>query len=65
MRLLKLKDVMHLTGLGRSTVYKYISERRFPKPVVLGERNVAWVEDEIQEWIMEKIAQRDVAEVDK
>ncbi|MBZ5875242.1 helix-turn-helix transcriptional regulator [Chromohalobacter israelensis] len=60
MRFLKLKDVMHLTGLGRSTVYKYISESRFPKPVTLGERNVAWVEDEVQEWMLEKIAQRDM-----
>ncbi|MBZ9539649.1 AlpA family transcriptional regulator [Modicisalibacter tunisiensis] len=59
MRLLKLKDVLFTTGLGRSTVYKYISEGHFPRPVSLGERNVAWVEDEIQEWILEKIAKRD------
>lgn len=59
MRLLKLKDVMYTTGLARSTVYKYISDGNFPKPVSLGERNVAWLESEIQDWIMEKIEQRD------
>ncbi|KFF50376.1 MULTISPECIES: helix-turn-helix transcriptional regulator [Halomonadaceae] len=61
MRLIKLKDVTSLTGLARSTIYKYISEERFPKPVSLGERNVAWVEEEIQDWILEKIAERDLA----
>lgn len=59
MRLIKLKDVMSNTGLARSTIYKYISEGLFPKPVCLGERAVAWVESEIQEWIVDKIEQRD------
>ncbi|ART64681.1 AlpA family transcriptional regulator [Kushneria marisflavi] len=61
MRLLKLKDVMFATGLARSTVYKYIAENNFPKPVSLGERNVAWVEDEINNWIAIKIKERDEA----
>ncbi|REC94964.1 helix-turn-helix transcriptional regulator [Kushneria indalinina] len=61
MRLLKLKDVMFLTGLARSTVYKYIAMGTFPKPVSLGERNVAWVEDEINNWIESKIKERDEA----
>lgn len=62
MRLLKLKDVMHTTGLARSTVYKYINDGNFPKPLSLGERNVAWLESEIQDWILEKIEQRDAQE---
>ncbi|WP_342588598.1 AlpA family transcriptional regulator [Salinicola halimionae] len=61
MRLIKLKDVMFQTGLARSTVYKYISENRFPKPVSLGERNVAWVEREVDDWIASKIMERDEA----
>ena len=61
MRLIKLKDVMHNTGLARSTIYKYIAENLFPKPVSLGTRSVAWVEEEIEEWILDKIEQRDVA----
>ncbi|MCT7653684.1 AlpA family transcriptional regulator [Oceanimonas sp. NS1] len=50
---------MDCTGLARSTIYKYISEQAFPKPVPLGERAVAWVESEIQDWILEKVALRD------
>ena len=60
MKLIKLKTVMDCTGLARSTVYKFIAEDRFPKPVKLGARMVAWVEGEIQQWIQERIGERDL-----
>ena len=59
MKLIKLTEVMASTGLARSTVYKYIKTGTFPKPVPQGERAVAWLENEIQEWIMERVAERD------
>ncbi|MED5525616.1 MAG: AlpA family transcriptional regulator [Pseudomonadota bacterium] len=58
MRFIKLKEVQNLTSLPRSTIYKYIAEGRFPKQISLGERNVAWLESEIQTWIREKVEQR-------
>ena len=61
MRLIRLNDVTHTTGLGRSTIYKYIAEGKFPKPVSLGGTRVGWVEQEIQDWIMERIEARDAA----
>lgn len=61
MRLLKIKDVMDKTGLGRTSIYKYIGLDQFPRPVPLGEKRVAWVEHEIEEWIMTKVQQRDVS----
>lgn len=60
-KLMKIKEVMACTGLGRSTIYNYIGEGLFPKSVPLGIRSVAWVESEVEEWILEKIAQRDDA----
>ncbi|GAC1030986.1 hypothetical protein thsps21_18130 [Pseudomonas sp. No.21] len=62
MRLIRLKEVMRVTGLARSTVYKYIAEESFPKPVSLGERCVGWVDDEVQDWIMARIEERNVAQ---
>lgn len=50
---------MDSTGLGRSTIYNYISDATFPKPVNLGARAVAWVESEVQDWILERIEERD------
>jgi len=59
MKLIRIKEVMNRTGLARSTVYKYISEEAFPKPIKLGTRAVAWVESEIEAWICGIIEQRD------
>ncbi|AMR67344.1 helix-turn-helix transcriptional regulator [Aquipseudomonas alcaligenes] len=63
MRLIRLKEVMRATGLARSTIYKYIAEESFPKPVSLGERCVGWVDDEVQDWIMARIEERNVAQM--
>ncbi|KPB54741.1 putative transcription factor, AlpA family [Pseudomonas coronafaciens pv. oryzae] len=62
MRLIRLKEVKHATGLGRSTIYKYISEGCFPKPVSLGDRAVGWVETEVTGWVLARIEARDTDE---
>ncbi|VEF26302.1 Predicted transcriptional regulator [Shewanella baltica] len=62
-KLIRLKDVIDSTGLARSTIYKYIDKGIFPKAVTLGGRAVAWVESEVQEWILERIELRDNAKI--
>ncbi|MBT1446356.1 AlpA family transcriptional regulator [Shewanella sp. JM162201] len=59
MKLIRLKKVSELTGLGRSSIYNYMNEDRFPKSVKLGPRLVAWVEEEVQAWIMERVVERE------
>ncbi|MEZ8861755.1 AlpA family transcriptional regulator [Vibrio artabrorum] len=59
MRFLRLKEVIALTGLGRSSIYKFMDENTFPKTVSLGGRAVAWVESEIEEWMEQRLALRD------
>jgi prophage regulatory protein len=59
MRLLRLKEVLNRTGLGRSYTYRLIAEGKFPKSVPLGGRSVAWVEEEVEEWILARIEERD------
>lgn len=60
MKLIRLQQVMEMTGLGRSTIYKYISEDWFPKPVPLGGRSVGWLESEVQDWVLARIEERDM-----
>lgn len=60
MRIVRLKDVVDATGLGRSTIYKYIQEGFFPVPVPLGGRAVGWVESEVEGWIADRVRERDV-----
>lgn len=58
MRFMRLKEVMSVTGLGRSSIYNYMEADKFPKTVSLGDRAVAWVESEVHEWMEERLAQR-------
>ncbi len=51
MRFLKLKEVMEKTALNRSAIYRKMSEDAFPKSVNLGDRAVAWVESEVDDWM--------------
>ena len=60
MKIIRLQQVMEMTGLGRSTVYKYVSGRLFPKPIPLGGRSVGWLESEVKEWILDRIEERDM-----
>ncbi|MEO8488608.1 AlpA family transcriptional regulator [Pseudomonas sp.] len=62
MKMIRVQDVSNLTSLGKSTIYKLIKEGTFPKQVSLGERCVAWVESEVQEWILARIDERDLGE---
>lgn len=64
MRLIKFKEVMNMTGLGRSSIYKFMSEGSFPQSISLGERAVAWEEGEIEEWIQMRIDSRQVITID-
>lgn len=50
-RLIRLKEVQHRVGLGRSTIYRWINEGKFPKPVQLGGYAVAWAELDVDAWI--------------
>ncbi len=60
MRIIRLKEVSNVTGLARSTIYKYVSEGNFPKPVSLGDRCVGWLESEVQGWIAARVEERDM-----
>ena len=52
---LRRKDVQFRTGLARSTIYLYIQQGAFPKPVTLGPRAVGWLESEVSAWITERV----------
>ena len=51
MKVLKLKNVINITALSRSTIYNKINEGIFPKPIQLGERAIGFLESEVQTFI--------------
>ena len=54
-RLIRLPEVQHRVGLGRSTIYRWMAEGKFPKPVQLGGYAVAWSEREVEAWISDRL----------
>ena len=57
-RFLRVSEVQARTSLGRSTIYDWSAEGRFPPPIRLSERVVRWVEAEVEEWVRRRIAER-------
>jgi prophage regulatory protein len=48
--LVRLPAVLKVTGLGRSTIYRWIAEGSFPAPVRLGRRAVVWRWSDLDRW---------------
>ena len=52
--LIKLPVVKELTTFSSATIYRLISEGKFPKQIKLAERSSAWSFEEIYNWIDQK-----------
>lgn len=60
MKIIRLKNVLEQTGLGRSTLYKLVAAGAFPAQVSLGNsRSVGWVAEEVECWVQARIDERD------
>ena len=68
-RLIRLNEVLSRTGYGRTSIYRKMAEGTFPKCLKLGSpikdprqfdcRAIAWIEDEIDQWVEARIKERD------
>ena len=56
-RILRLPEVKQRTGLSRSSIYLRMANHEFPDSISLGGRAVDWLEQDIYEWIVERIEQ--------
>ena len=55
----RMPTVQSRTGLSKSTIYERIAQGSFPEPVPLGARAVGFLSTEVQDWIEERILERD------
>lgn len=53
-RILRLTEVLHRTGLSRSTIYTAQAAGIFPRSVRIGRRSVGWLSSEIDKWLEER-----------
>jgi prophage regulatory protein len=68
-RFIRLSEVMSRTGYGRTSIYRKMEDGSFPKSLKLGgppkdpnefdSRAIAWIEEEVDQWIEDKIEDRD------
>lgn len=54
-RLIRLPEVMHLTGMSRASIYRLAGNGEFPSPIKLSERSSAWLHAEVVRWIVERV----------
>ena len=57
-RFIRIKEVSEITGLAKATIYRYVNAGKFPRPIPLGGRRVAWTRAELQAWMKERLAAR-------
>ena len=57
--IIRLPAVKNKTGLSRSTIYELIAENKFPKQINLSSKSVGWISSEIDQWIDDRISERD------
>jgi len=50
-QLLRIQDVSDLTSLAKSTINLWVSEGKFPKPIMLSPTIKVWRPQQIEKWI--------------
>ena len=50
-RLLRRREVEQITGMGRSSIYRLMQAKEFPRPVRVGPAAVRWRASDITGWV--------------
>ncbi|MPT25265.1 MAG: AlpA family phage regulatory protein [Starkeya sp.] len=58
--LVSLNDVCKMTSLSRTAINQKRAAGTFPQAVPLGEKRIAFLRSEVDAWIEERIADRDM-----
>ena len=61
MKVIRFPELKSRVGYSRMHIFRLEKAGKFPRPVPLGEKSVGWLESEIQNWIAERVAEREVA----
>ena len=57
-QILRLPQVSQRTGLCRSMIYQLEAEHQFPRRIKIGVRAVGWIEEEVREWLTQRVEHR-------
>ena len=51
MKLLRINEVTETIGLSTPSIYRLMAEGKFPRPIKIGQRAVAWRKKDLKKWI--------------
>ncbi len=51
---LRIPNLKEQFGVSRATIYRWIKEYGFPRPVKLGPGTAAWRRSEVEEWVQQR-----------
>jgi len=55
-KILRLPEVIQKTGLSKSSIYSFMANGEFVDKISIGSRAVGFLEEDIEQWISERIA---------
>ena len=55
---MRLPEVVQMTGVSRSTIYRWMENGEFPRQISLGANTVALLESDVDDWIQLRIGNR-------
>ena len=59
-RILRLPEVCQVTGLKRAMIYRLQQRKSFPQSVKITDHAVGWINAEVQAWLEQRVAARQV-----
>lgn len=55
--IIRINTVIRRSGRSKTSIYEGVRERTFPAPIPIGARAVGWIEEEVNDWIEERISE--------
>jgi prophage regulatory protein len=53
--LYRITQLVKKLVISKSTIWLWVKEGSFPKPIRLGKKSVAWLASDIENWIQERV----------
>jgi len=48
---IRRQELLNIIGVSRSTLYNWMADGYFPRPMILGKRAVGWSRSVVTEWL--------------
>lgn len=58
LKYITLKQTCRIVGFHRTAIRRMVLLGKFPKPILLGSRRIAWLEEDLEEWMNKKKMER-------